>query len=110
MKQTRGLTMNTNLFIRGAQGLMVILLATTAAHARDGVLTLQGRILSPSCNAMAISTAMSHQQRTVNGQNCGLAVGTSDASTMSVANVRVEIVSEGTNDTSVKRMVTLTYN
>ena len=102
--------MKKNLRFQCALGLLAYLLIANTVHAQNGLLIFQGRILTASCNAQALSTAMAGRQSSLNGQDCGLAVGSSNASAFSVATVREEIVSTGTDVTSVKKLVVLTYN
>lgn len=102
--------MKTNTSIRSASGLLALLLTLSTAQARDAVLVLQGAVLAPSCNAQALSTALTAGQGAINGQDCGQAVRTSQATHLTVAKVREVAVATGANADSVKKMVILTYH
>lgn len=102
--------MNKSTVTRSVSGLLALLLAMSTAQAGDAVLMIQGNVLAPSCDAQALSTAMAAQQSRLNGQDCGLAVSTGNANTMTVASVREVQVMVGTDANSVKKMVILTYH
>jgi hypothetical protein len=53
---------------------------------------------------------MSAGQSAINGQDCGQAVRTSQATNLTVANVREVAVATGANAETVKKMVILTYH
>jgi hypothetical protein len=96
--------------IHSVSGLLALLLAMSTAQARDAVLMIQGTVLAPSCDSQALSTAMTARQSALNGQDCGLAVSTGNAASMTVASVREVQVSSGTDANAVKKMVILTYH
>ena len=102
--------MKKNTSIQCATGLLALLLTLSTANARDAVLVIQGYVLAPSCDAQALSTALSAGQSAINGQDCGQAVRTSQATNLTVANVREVAVATGANAETVKKMVILTYH
>lgn len=102
--------MKTNTSIQRATGLLALLLTVSTAQARDAVLVIQGHVMAPSCNAQALSTALSAGQSAINGQDCGQAVRSSQATNLTVAKVREVAVATGANADTVKKMVILTYH
>jgi len=90
--------------------LLGLLLCMAPAQARDAVLTIQGHVSAPSCNAQALSTAMATGLGALNGHHCGLTVSTGQANSLTVANVREVHVGSGPNADAVKKMVILTYH